>query len=239
MLRMNKWSTMVVVLAGAIVLAGSADALAGATLKGKVSFDGKRPKRKVLKMDADAFCKKHHGDKKVGSETAIVNKDKTVRNVIVYIKEGLSGDFPVPEDKPVIDQNGCTYKPHVLTCMVKQTVIVRNSDSTLHNIHGLPRKNAEFNFGQPRVKMEKEMTFTKEEIFRVKCDVHPWMAAWIGVFKHPFHDVTDKEGKFEISGMGAGSYTLELWHETFGTMTADFTVAKGQTADLDIEFEVK
>ena len=230
---------MVVMLAGAIVLSGSSDALVGATLKGKISFDGKRPKRIVLKMDADAFCKKHHGDKKVGSETAIVNKDKTVRNVIVYIKEGLSGDFPVPEDKPVIDQNGCTYKPHVLTCMVKQTVIVRNSDSTLHNIHGLPRKNAEFNFGQPRVKMEKEMTFTKEEIFRVKCDVHPWMSAWVGVFKHPFHDVSGTKGTFEIKDLPAGKYVVAAWHERFGEVTQDVEIADGDEKEISFTLSPK
>jgi len=215
------------------VAAAKTPAGGGAVISGSVNFKGKSPKRTVLKMDADAHCKAAHSGKPVGSETVIVNKNNTLRNVIVYVKEGLSGNFQAPAEKPVIDQNGCMYKPHVLTCMVKQPVIVRNSDETLHNIHGLPRKNAEFNFGQPRAKMEKEMSFTKEEIFRVKCDVHPWMAAWVGVFKHPFHDVTGGKGAYELKGLPPGKYVIAAWHEKYGEVTETVTVGTDKEAKFD------
>jgi hypothetical protein len=123
--------------------------------------------------------------------------------------------------------------------MVKQTVVVLNSDETLHNIHGLPRNNAEFNFGQPRVKMEKEMTFTKEEIFRVKCDVHPWMSAWVGVFEHPFHNVTDSKGTFEIKDLPAGKYVVAAWHEKFGEVTQDLEIADGDEKDISFTLSSK
>lgn len=220
--------------------AADADApVSGTVVAGQVNFKGKAPKRTALKMDADAHCKAAHAGNPVGSETVIVNSNNTLKNVIVYVKEGLSGNFPVPPDKPVIDQKGCIYEPHVLSCMVKQPVIVRNSDATLHNIHGLPKKNAVFNFAQPRVNMEKEMSFTKEEFFRVKCDVHPWMSAWVGVFKHPFHSVTDGMGAFQIQGLPPGKYVIGAWHEKYGEVTQAVTVEKDKATKFDLTMAPK
>ena len=126
----------------------------------------------------------------------------------------------------------------MLTIQTGQTLAVLNSDATLHNIHGLPKKNAEFNFGQPRAGMKKVMVFMKAEIFRVKCDVHPWMACYIQVFDHPFFAVTGKDGTFEITGLPNGTYTIEAWHETFGTRTATVAVT-GDTIVQDFTFEAK
>ena len=66
--------------------------------------------------------------------------------------------------------------PHVMGVQAGQTVKILNSDATMHNIHGLPKVNREFNFGMPKTLKEKSMVFSKaEDVFVVKCDVHPWM----------------------------------------------------------------
>ncbi|MCH8149021.1 MAG: hypothetical protein IH987_13745 [Planctomycetes bacterium] len=239
-------NTITVIATGFILAIGTTAAMAEkTTVRGKVIFKGNAAKFKRTKLDTSKDPKCKMSKKSIGTYDVILNKKTdpiTIRNVLVSIKSGLADRvFPTPNTPVTLTQYGCEYDPHVFGIMEGQELKILNGDETNHNIHFLPKNNDQYNFSQPKKDLEKGKTITldAEAPFRVKCDVHPWMGCHIGVFKHPFYDVTDKLGKFEISGMGAGSYTLELWHETFGTMTADFTVAKGQTTDLDIEFEVK
>ncbi len=222
-----------------LVAAIAQPVLAGGGVKATTKYDGERPKRTVVKMDADQYCAKAN-DKKVGSQEAIVNKDGTVRNVIVYVKDGLGdAEFEAPTDKALLNQEGCMYKPHVQSLQTKQPMMVKNSDSTLHNIHSFAEKQRAFNFAQPQKGDEKEVTFTREEIVKVKCDVHPWMSAYVGVFPHPFHSVTGKEGGCELSDLPAGEYTVVAWHETFGEVEQKVTVAEGEAAEVEFVFKAK
>ena len=72
------------------------------------------------------------------------------------------------------------------------------------------------------------VTFDKAEApFKVKCDVHPWMGAFLGVFDHPYFAVTDDSGSYTISGLAPGKYVIEAWHEKLGSQIADITVDDG------------
>ncbi|MCA9251771.1 MAG: hypothetical protein KDA54_11615 [Phycisphaerales bacterium] len=213
--------------------------LAGGGVKATAKFDGERPKRTVLKMDADQYCAKAN-EKKVGSEEAIVSKEGMVKNVIVYVKDGLGdAEFEVPTEKAELNQQGCMYHPHVQALQAKQPMIVKNSDATLHNIHSFAEKQKAFNFAQPKQGDEKEVTFSRPEIVKVKCDVHPWMSAYIGVFDHPFHAVTEKDGTCELADLPPGEYTLAAWHETFGEVEQKVTVADGEAAEVEFVFKAK
>ena len=124
-------------------------------------------------------------------------------NILVFVSKGLPAGktFPVPKTPVVLDQNGCVYKPHVMGIMVGQTYRILNSDGVLHNIHTLPKVNAAFNKGMPPTLKEATTVFAKpEEVFHIKCDVHPWMSAYVAVFTHPFFSATATDGKFTILG---------------------------------------
>jgi len=225
---------------------GSGSALAEQTvIRGKIIFKGDADKypRKKIDTSKDPNCKK--SKKAIGTYNVILNKKTdpvTIRNVMVSIKSGLEDRvFPAPSEPVTLTQIGCEYHPHVIAMTEGQELRVFNGDDTNHNIHFLPKVNEEHNFSQPKKDLEdgRALKFQAEGPFRVKCDVHPWMGCYIGVFKHPFHDVSDREGKFEIKGMAGGTYTLEAWHEEFGTRTAEVTVATGATANVDIVFEVE
>src|SRR5262249_37013994 len=112
------------------------------------------------------------------------------------------------------DQTGCVYAPHVAGAMVEQKVKFRNSDDMMHNVHGLPFSNKEFNFGQVKGS-ENDVKFTTQEVpVKVVCNVHTgFMTAFVGVVDHPFFAVTDAAGKFEIKKLPPGKYTLGVWHE--------------------------
>ena len=139
-----------------------------------------------------------------------------LQNAFVYVKDGLGNrTFPVPKTPVVLDQQGCKYRPHVVGIQVGQPLEVRNSDSTLHNVHAIPKVNKEFNFGQPTKGMKSSRTFDKAEVMvPFKCDVHGWMNAYAGVVAHPFFAVSKADGSFEIKGLPPGSYTVEVWHST-------------------------
>ena len=215
----------------------AAPATGGATLTGKVNFEGTAPAMPLIKMDADAFCKSEHKEP-VYEQEVVVNPNKTLEWVLVYVKEGVSGNYPVPTEAVTLDQHGCQYRPHVFGMMAGQPLKVLNSDGTLHNIHALPKKNAEFNIGQPFKGMETVKKFDSVEVpIRFKCDVHKWMGAYTGVFNHPFFAVTNDQGAFEIKNLPPGNYVIEAWHEKYGTQTQNVTITGNESKTLDFTFK--
>ena len=198
---------------------------AGGSITGTITFEGKAPKMKPLKVDADPICVANNeiAPKK---EWLILDENKGVKNVLVFITEGLNIDYSPPEEPMVIDQKGCIYSPHVVGIMAGQQLDILNNDGTLHNIHALPKVNKEFNKAQPRSKKKLSVKFEKPEApFKVKCDVHPWMGAYIGVFDHPCFAVSGDDGTYIISDLKPGEYVIEAWHEKLGSQTANVTVS--------------
>ena len=198
---------------------------AGGSITGTITFEGKAPKMKPLKLDADPICVVNNeiAPKK---EWLILDENKGVKNVLVFVTEGLNIDYSPPEEPVVIDQKGCIYSPHVLGIMAGQQLDILNNDGTLHNIHALPKVNKEFNKAQPRSKKKLSVKFEKPEApFKVKCDVHPWMGAYIGVFDHPCFAVSGDDGTYIISDLKPGEYVIEAWHEKLGSQTANVTVS--------------
>jgi plastocyanin len=211
----------------------------GGDITGKVVFEGKAPAPTRLRMDADKVCARIHTTP-VMSEEVVVNKNGTLKNVLVYVKDGLGGKkFDPPKEKAVLDQIGCVYKPHVLGIMVGQELEILNSDPTLHNVHSLSKANPKFNVAMPMKGMKLNKKFDKVETFKVKCEVHPWMGAYIGVFNHPYFAVTDDNGNYTIKGLPAGEYTIETWHEKYGTQTMKVAVGATDKKTADFKYAGK
>ena len=201
------------------------------TLKGHVKYDGKAPKKKKLRMDADPVCGSSHSSP-VLSENFKMASDGSMAEALVYLKN-VNYNGGVPSEPAVLDQKGCIYMPHVFGMVAGQELLIKNSDATLHNIHSMPKVNKEFNFAMPKVVKEKKATFSKSEPdpFYIKCDVHPWMKTWVLVSDHPYFAVTDAKGNFSIEGIPAGTYEVVCWQEKFGkrTLTAEVTIGEGDT----------
>ncbi len=224
--------------AGLVAAMGPGVAFAASSITGTITFDGKVPTLRPLAMEADPACaKKHSGP--VPNEMLVLGSGNTMGNIMVWVSKGLPAGktFPVPKAPAVLDQKGCQYVPHVMGIMVGQTYRILNSDGILHNVHTLPKINRGFNKPMPPTLKETTTTFDKEEaIFQIKCDVHPWMNAYVAVFTHPFFSVTGKDGKFTISGLDPGTYTITAWHEKLGTQTASVTVGANETKTQNVKF---
>jgi hypothetical protein len=215
-------------------------AFAASSITGTVSFDGKAPKLRPLSMDAEPVCAKKHS-KPVPNEMLVLGKGNTMGNIMVWVSKGLPAGktWPAPKTPVVLDQKGCQYVPHVMGIMVGQPYKILNSDGILHNIHTLPKINKSFNKGMPATLKETTTKFAKPEpVFHIKCDVHPWMSAYMAVFTHPFFSVTSTDGKFTISDLEPGTYEITAWHEKLGTQTASVTVGADDTKTQNFKFAV-
>lgn len=212
-------------------------ATAGA-ISGTVYFQGTAPELGTLRMTSDPFCAKQHATPPRQGFLVLGEDGKTLGNVFVYIKSGLEGrTFPVPSEPVVLDQSGCVYVPRVIGIQAGQTLVIRNSDETLHNIHSLPMDNEEFNIGQPVKGMETKAVFeTAEVMVPFKCDVHRWMRSYAGVLDHPHFAVSPPDGSFAIGNLPPGDYVLEAWHERLGAQELKVSVAPSETFEADITF---
>lgn len=206
-----------------------------ATVKGKVVYEGTPPPPGKI-TPSEKKCKAHLHGESIPKEDLVVNKG-AIKWVIVHVKDA-KGEFSPPRKPVTIDQQGCRYRPHVLAFQTGQTINIKNSDPLNHNIHTLPKKNPVINISQPKpATVQKEISVP--EIFKVKCDVHPWMASYWGVFDHPFFAVTGDDGGFTISNLPAGTYTIEAWHEKLKTQSQKVTVKAGETKQISFAFQGK
>jgi hypothetical protein len=218
-------------------IASPVDPATAGKITGKVMFEGTAPEAELIDMEAEPTCQELYPDGAF-TEKVVVNDNGTLQNVFVYVKEGL-GDlkFPVPQEGVVLDQQGCRYRPHVFGVQVEQELIIRNSDGFLHNIHPMPTVNRAFNVGQP-VKMDTTKSFSKVEVMiPIECDVHDWMSGYAGVLDHPYFAVTGGDGTFSLPNLPPGTYTLEAWHEEYGTQTMSVTVGEKESATADFTFK--
>jgi plastocyanin len=186
-------------------------------------------------MNADPMCRKAVGGRRVVDESVVASADGSLANVFVELV-GEFPDAPVPAEPVSIDQNGCVYSPRMVGVRVGQALQVRNSDDGLHNVHGVSRDRDAFNVSQPTSGMVNTFHPQEPGILRLKCDVHTWMVAFVGVVNHPFFAVTGKEGGFVLPDVPEGTYDVRAWHERFGTMTSTVHVDAGHAAAVEVVY---
>ena len=208
-----------------------------AKVSGKVLFEGTPPQNAVINTGSDPACAEG-GKAELKSESVVVDSGG-LQNVFVYIKDGLGNKyiFETPTEPVKLDQKGCHYAPHVVGLRTTQPLEVINSDNTMHNVHGMPETNREFNQGQPVQGMKNSVTFTTPEVLiPFKCDVHSWMHAYIGVVSHPYFAVSGAGGTFELRTIPPGTYTIEAVHEKLGRQTQTVTLVEKDAKEITFTF---
>jgi plastocyanin len=194
----------------------------------------------VIDMSEEPACvEAHHG--KAYDESLVVNKRGDLANAFIYVKSGLAGKvFPVPATPVVIDQKGCWFRPRVLGIQVGQSLQVINSDPVTHNIHPMAEVNRAWNHSQGAGDPPIARKFIKPEIMiPVKCNIHSWMHAFIGVLENPYFAVSQDDGKYEIANLPPGTYTIGVWQEKLGTQEQQVTIAPSGKAEANFTFKEK
>lgn len=214
------------------------DPATAGSIAGKVNFTGKKPAHKKVDVSEDPQCAKMH-QAGLYDEPVVVNKNGTLANAFVYIKQGLEGKTFEPPAEPVtIDQKGCWFGPRVIGIQTGQTLTVTNSDPVTHNIHPLAQVNRAWNQSQePDSPPLKRRFLQREVMIRVKCNIHSWMKSWIGAVEHPYFAVTGADGSFELNGVPPGEYTVEVWQEQYGVQEQKVTVAASGKQELSFSYK--
>lgn len=208
------------------------------TITGRIQFTGKAPARKKVDMDEDPQCAKLHKTP-VYDDAVEVGRRGGLANVFVYIKKGLEGKkFEPPADPVVMDQRGCWFEPRVIGMQTGQALKAVNSDPVTHNIHPRAKVNREWNQNQPEGADPAVRKFSLPEVMiRVKCNIHAWMKAWIGVVDNPYFAVTGPDGTFQMKNVPPGVYTIEAWQEQLGTQEQQVTLAVSGKAAAEFTFK--
>jgi len=242
---MKPWITVLIV--GACVTASAcrngpdtrtgspAPGVGRGSVQGHVRLDGPVPENDAVRVSADPMCSKATGGRRVFDEAVVAAPDGSLGNVFVELV-GTFPDMPVPAEPVSIDQDGCVYRPRVAGVRVGQALQVRNSDDGLHNVHGVSSDHDAFNVSQPVKGMVNTFHPQEPGILRLKCDVHTWMVAFVGVVNHPFFAVTGKDGAFVLKDVPEGTYDVRAWHERFGTITSNVHVDAGRAADVEVVY---
>jgi plastocyanin len=249
---MARWAAILAAWAGLCGSAGAQEAASAAggqgtaTVTGIVKWKGRKPETPPLtQVLGHAFCKEACGGKAPPDERWVFGRngsDETLQNVLVYVSKGLEGrTFDPPKEPVILDQVACVYTPHVVAVMAGQTLEIRNSDATLHNVMCSPRHNRAFNDGMPVKGMKLHKVFKSPELkIDLRCFLHPWMVAYVHVLEHPFHAVTGPDGTFAIRGLPPGEYEISVLHETTTVKaepaTARVKVAAGETHTVEFVY---
>lgn len=207
----------------------------GGSIEGLVEYAGNViPKDKTFTISSDVkYCGKEHR-----TEKYLINAERRIKNVIVYLKDIKAGKA-VPKETVAIIDSKCTFVPHIMIGFQGNEFVLRNEDPVLHtgHIYSHIRGKTMFNIALPEKGSEITRTLTKTGIMELNCDCHPWMEGFVYIFDHPYVAVTDDNGKFVINDVPPGVYTVEAWHESLGTKSMpEITVQSGRTVNIKLKF---
>lgn len=214
------------------------DPAAAASVAVTVTFEGALPAPVMMRLDGDPRCVREIGARERADESILLGDGQALQNVFVYIKDEMSGhSFPTPAEPVVLDQDQCRYTPRVLGVRVGQPLTIRNSDPLLHNVRAEGKINQPFNMSTPIEGVSFDRTFaTREVMVEIRCDVHAWMRAFVGVLDHPYFGTTGATGRVALDPLPPGTYTIEAWHEVLGVQTQQVTVGAKESKDVSFTF---
>jgi hypothetical protein len=230
-------------LAAALIVVGAVEARAqGAygTIKGRLVWGGNEvpPAKNLVEVGAapkdPSVCAKNEA---IPDHSLVVDpKTKGVRYAFAYLNKPLGANPEAVKElvarapQVVIDQKNCEFIPYVTAMYQDQPLVLKSSDPVNHNVRFSAFLNAPFNqILPPNGQVELKLVGERRPI-PLNCDIHPWMKGFIMVFDHPFFDVTEEDGSFEIQGVPAGAQSLVLWQETKGYVTTG--AARGQAVQV-------
>jgi plastocyanin len=214
------------------------DAASAGSITGTIKLDGAPPAMRRISMAAVPNCAKQHAGDPAMTEEVVPGDNGTLQNVVVYLQGDFNAySFAVPQTAVTLDQQGCQYRPHVLALMTGQPLLIVTSDKITHNVHPIPKYNRPWNKTESPGAAPFRQSFDRPEVaIPVKCNIHPWMKAYIAVLDSPYFAVTGKDGSFTLQNVPPGSYKLVAWQEAYGEVSQDVVVAAHESKNITLTF---
>ena len=217
----------------------TAQAAKAGIIEGRVLLAGQAPANPIIRMGADPKCSRQSSGRRAVQQYVLRSADGGLANAFVDLQGTFAATKP-SADLVTLDQRGCLFAPRVFGMHVGQTLRIRNSDPLLHNVHSLSTRGNTFNVSQPQAGMIYKVALKNPDvIMRVKCDVHSWMTAYIGVEPHPYFATSGEQGTFRIADVPAGRYSIRTWHERYGQLMQPVSVHAGKTTTIALEYTGK
>ncbi len=209
-------------------------------ITGCIVFEGELPKTLELRVsDAQAKgCTAEDGKLDKTDRRLLIGPKRGIANCVVTIAvEGQ--ELRVPEQPVLLDQVQCRFESHITIVPVGTQVEYLNSDTVAHNVHTFATKNKAINNMIPAGASLKQK-LSEAEAVAIKCDIHPWMTAYIFVAETNFTALTRADGSFTIPGLLPGDYKLEVWHEKLGRGKGTVSIAAdGASEAIEIKLALK
>jgi plastocyanin len=203
----------------------------GATIRGTIKVDGQLPKLTPLQI-----TKYREICKDVPNESLIVGPAHGLRYAVVTLEGIAKGKAVETETIHELDNVKCRFSPRVQAASVGQFVVIRNSDPILHTAHAsFTSAQPQFNVGLYPGRVSRKPLIAAG-IVNIRCEVHPWMTAYVVVTDHPYHAVSDIYGEYEITDVPPGVYQLKIWHESLGTQEKRIEVKPAKAQNVDFTF---
>jgi plastocyanin len=208
--------------------------VAAGSLSGKATLTGLAPKLANLPVTRDMkSCGTNKPD-----ESLIVGEGNGIQNAVVWFS-GMKDALPERKEKAKLDQQQCQFVPHVLVAPLNTTLDVVNSDAVLHNVRASEGDKKLFNYAMPIQGHVVPTKLRRDGIFKVACDVHPWMRAYLLVLATDKYAVTNDKGDYKIDGLKPGKYKVRMWHEKLGEKEQEIEIADDKNATWDVAFTPK
>lgn len=216
------------------------------TLTGVIKVDGDVPPPAKVDANKDQAVCLADGNE-IYDRTLQVGEDNELQGafVMLYLKPRqeitVHPDLKEPSDEPaVLDNDKCVFVPANLAVRTGQTLILKNSDAAGHNCNIQSFKNS-VNVNLP-ANSESEVKFEDSDKVPavVKCDIHPWMVAYMLIREDPYFAVTGEDGKFTIDKIPAGKWNFQFWHNRCGymkDMTKDGETFLGRRGEIEVEIK--
>jgi plastocyanin len=206
--------------------------LAAGSLSGKVTLTGLAPKLANLPVTRDA---KPCGGPSKPDEALEIGSGNGIKNAVVWFTD-IKEPPGERKEKEKLNQDNCQYVPHVVVAPVGTTLDVVNSDSVLHNVRATEGNNKLFNYAMPIKGHVVPTKLRKEGIYKIGCDVHPWMRAWLLVLGTATYAITDENGAYKLEGLPPGKHKVKIWHERLGEKDQEIEIADDKGAVWDVAY---
>src|SRR5437879_4720008 len=148
----------------------------------------------------------------------------------------LDGAFPKPTSPSTkqVAQKDLAFVPPLLPVQVGAKVEFPNLDDTYHSIFSYsPAKRFDLGRYRPEERPIPSEIFDKAGLVTLRCDIHEHMRGLILVLNTPHFAMTDADGRFRLSRLPAGHYTLKAWIDSETTRERSVQLTGGETLHVD------
>jgi hypothetical protein len=137
--------------------------------------------------------------------------------------EPLAGTpaLPFPPHGPyTLLQKNRTFIPHLQVIPVGSVVQFPNADPFFHNVFSL-FEGKRFDLGLYEAGTSKSVTFPREGVSYIFCNIHPEMSAVVLALTTSLYAIADANESFVLRDIPPGNYKLHVWIEGVPQSTLD------------------